>query len=274
MVAVFLTTIPLGTVANKNFLPLDDEWQFEVIVRAPEGSSLETAKTILESIAKRVRELPEVETTLLTIGADPQNTQNLGSIFVKLKPVGDRKRNQFAVMDDVRRQILPQYERLRLRAQVQPVDAFGGGTNAEIQFWIGGPDLEQLQEYADVLMQKLKAVPGVVDVDTNLIVGKPELGVRIDRAKAGDLGVRVQDLASTLNVLVGGLKVTDYYEGGEQYEVAPARRTRRTAATRRASPRPRCPRRGDRCASRTWCASRRRRGPRSSTGWAASGRCW
>ena len=219
MVAVLLTTIPLGAVANKNFLPLDDESQFEVNVRAPEGSSLESAKTILESIAKRVRELPEVETTLLTIGADPQNTLNLGSIFVKLKPVGDRKRNQFAVMDDIRRQILPQYERLRLRAQVQPVAAFGAGNNAEIQFWIGGPDLDQLQKYADVLMQKLKALPGAVDADSNLVVGKPELGVRIDRAKAGDLGVRVQDLASTLNVLVGGLKVTDYYEGGEQYEV-------------------------------------------------------
>jgi HAE1 family hydrophobic/amphiphilic exporter-1 len=219
MAAVFLTTIPLGMVANKNFLPLDDESQFEVNVRTPEGSSLESAKTILDSIAKRVRELPEVETTLLTIGADPQNTLNLGSIFVKLKAVGERKRNQFAVMDDIRRQILPQYERLRLRAQVQPVAAFGAGNNAEIQFWIGGPDLDQLGKYADVLMQKLKALPGAVDADSNLVVGKPELGVRIDRAKAGDLGVRVQDLASTLNVLVGGLKVTDYYEGGEQYEV-------------------------------------------------------
>ena len=219
MVAVFLTTIPLGAVANKNFLPLDDESQFEVNVRAPEGSSLESTKTILDSIAKRVRELPEVETTLLTIGADPQNTLNLGSIFVKLKPVAERKRNQFAVMDDIRRQILPQYERLRLRAQVQPVAAFGAGNNAEVQFWIGGPDLDRLQEYADVVMQKLKAVPGAVDVDSNLVVGKPELGVRIDRPKAGDRGVRVQDLASTLNVLVGGLKVTDYYEGGEQYEV-------------------------------------------------------
>src|SRR5438552_17972802 len=64
----------------------------------------------------------------------------------------------------------------------------------------------------------MKAI-GVVDPDTNLISGKPELGVRIDRDKAADLGVRVQDIASTLNVLVGGLKITDYYEGGEQYEV-------------------------------------------------------
>ncbi|HUL78818.1 MAG TPA: efflux RND transporter permease subunit, partial [Vicinamibacteria bacterium] len=219
MVAVFLTTIPLGIVANKNFLPRDDESQFEVNVRAPEGSSLESTKTILDSISRRVHDLPEVKYTLLTIGADPQNTFNLGSIFVKLKPVQERKKDQFTVMDEIRREILPQYARLHLRAQAQPVAAFGTGNNAEIQFWIGGPDLDQLGKYADVLLQKTKALPGAVDVDTNLVVGKPELGVRIDRAKAGDLGVRVQDLASTLNVLVGGLKVTDYYEGGEQYEV-------------------------------------------------------
>ena len=62
-------------------------------------------------------------------------------------------------------------------------------------------------------------MPGTTDVDTNFIVGKPELGVRIDRDKAADLGVRVQDIASSLNVLVGGQKATSYFEGGEEYEV-------------------------------------------------------
>src|SRR6185503_12992263 len=93
--------------------------------------------------------------------------------------------------------------------------------NAEIMYWIGGPDLKKLDQASAVLLGKLKEMQaqGVVDPDTNLISGKPELGVRIDRDKAADLGVRVQDIASTLNVLVGGLKITDYYEGGEQYEV-------------------------------------------------------
>src|SRR6185436_15687920 len=88
-------------------------------------------------------------------------------------------------------------------------------------YWIGGPDLNRLQQVSTVLLAKLKEMQnaGVTDPDTNLITGKPELGVRIDREKAADLGVHVQDIASTLNVLVGGLKVTDYYEGGEQYEV-------------------------------------------------------
>ncbi len=219
MLAVFVATLPLGMIANKNFLPRDDESQFEVVVRAPEGASLASTDTILESIARKIHDLPEVRYTLVTIGADPQNTLNLGSIYVKLSRVKERKRDQFAVMDEIRRRILPQYQRLALRAQVQPVAAFGAGNNAEIQFWIGGPDLDQLARYSATLLAKLRRMPGAVDADTNFVVGKPELGVHIDRAKAGDLGVRVQDVAATLNLLVGGLKVTDYYEGGEQYEV-------------------------------------------------------
>lgn len=219
MVLVVASTVPLGIVANKNFLPIDDESQFEVVVRAPEGSSLGSTQTILESIAKRVRAMPGIEYTLVTIGADPQNTHNLGSVYVKLVPVEKRAKDQYTIMDDIRREVLPLYGSLNLRAQVQRVAAFGQGNNAEIQFWIGGPDLDKLEQYAAVLLEKLRAAPGAVDADTNFVVGKPELGVHIDRAKAGDLGVRVQDVASTLNVLVGGLKVTDYYEGGEQYEV-------------------------------------------------------
>jgi HAE1 family hydrophobic/amphiphilic exporter-1 len=227
MLLTFLSTIPLIKAVNKNFLPTDDESQFQVQVRTPEGSSLETTQTIMESIVTRVRQLPGVRTTVMTIADDPQVTQNLGTVYVGLIPVKKEGRffpanarpNQFELMARVRKDILPQYKRLNLRTNVSPVNAFGGGVNAEIMFYIGGPDLQQLEKYSDTLLAKLKTMPGVVDPDTNLITGKPELGVRIDREKAADLGVGVQDIASTLNVLVGGLKATDFYEHGEQYEV-------------------------------------------------------
>lgn len=219
MLAVLFSTVPLGKVANKNFLPLDDEGQFDVIVRAPEGSSAGATRQILESIGERVRKIEGVSATLLTIGDDQQLTQNLGSLYVKLVPVKERKASQFEVMDRVRQEILPLYRNLGLRAQVSPVNAFRGGSNAEIQFWIGGPDLKVLGQYSQALLEMIKSTPGAVDADTNLIEGKPELGARIDRAKAADLGVNVQDIATTLSVLVGGQKVSDYYEGGEQYEV-------------------------------------------------------
>ncbi len=221
MIAALVSIVPLGIAVNKNFLPQDDESQFQVQARAPEGSSLQTTQTIMESIANRLRHIPEVQTTVVTIGDDPQITQNLGTVYVQLVPVEKRKRDQFTIMADVRDHILPEYTRLHLRTNVSPVNAFGGGVNADIMYWIGGPDLNKLEQYSKVLLAKLNDMKkiGVVDPDTNYITGKPELGVRIDRAKAADLGVRVQDIASTLNVLVGGLKVTDYYEGGEQYEV-------------------------------------------------------
>jgi len=219
MLLVFLATIPLFMVVDKNFLPNDDESQFQVVVRAPEGANLETTKKILESIAAQVRKLEGVETTVVTIGDDPQRTLNLGSIFVQLTPPEDREIDQFTVMQQVREKILPQYQALNLRAQAALVSAFGGGVDNDIQFWIGGPDLKQLDRYATALKTKLAQVPGVTDVDTNFIVGKPEMGVRIDREKAADLGVRVEDIASSLNVLVGGQKATSYYEGGKEYEV-------------------------------------------------------
>ena len=219
VVLVFVSTVPLGIRVNKNFLPQDDESQFEVQVRAPEGASLESTDKIASSVAARIRQIPGVERTLLTIGDDQQRTKNLGVIYVGLKPVKERALDQFQIMEKIRKEILPQYAALGLRSYAAPVNVFGGGINAEIMFWIGGRDLDQLAKYSQVLMDKLKSMPGVADPDTNMIVGKPELGVKIDRAKAADLGVNVNDVASTLNVLVGGQEVTSYMEGGEQYEV-------------------------------------------------------
>ena len=89
LLAVAVDRSRSAAVANKNFLPHDDESQFEVLVRAPEGTSLEATSTILESVAHaRSASCPACEYTLVTIGDDPQSTLNLGSIYVKLSPVG------------------------------------------------------------------------------------------------------------------------------------------------------------------------------------------
>ena len=91
--------------------------------------------------------------------------------------------------------------------------------NKEIAFFISGPDLAKLGEYSTRLTAALAKVPGVVDVDTSLVLGKPELAVNLDRKKAAELGVQVADVADTLRVMVGGRKISTYNESGEQYEV-------------------------------------------------------
>src|SRR6202035_3528269 len=177
---VVVAMFPLFARVDKNFLPKDDESQFEVSLRAPEGASLEATRTVAESIARRVQSFPETSTTVVTLGNDPQRTKNLAAVYVKLVPTDRRKATQEDVMAHVRRDVLPAYARLDLRTQVSPVGVFSAGNNSVIQFYIGGPDLTELARYSRLMLAKLRAMPGVIDADSNLIVGKPELGVHID----------------------------------------------------------------------------------------------
>ena len=209
----------LGKAANKNFLPDEDESQFQVSIRAPEGTSLDEMRLLTTRIATDVEKLPGVLYGVTTIGDDAQKTPNLGGIYVKLKPVSERKESQLELIDVARRTILPKYGATN-RISISIVQAFsGGGANFPVMYQITGPDMTKISEYTGKLLDKLKSMPGVVDPDTSLIVGKPELRAHIDRAKAAELGVNVGDVSAALRLLVGGYEVTNYNESGEQYEV-------------------------------------------------------
>jgi HAE1 family hydrophobic/amphiphilic exporter-1 len=223
-VIVIVSIVPLFMFVGKNFLPVDDQAQFEVNVRAPEGSSLASTAQLAERIATDLRKLPGVTDTLTTIGGGQQELVNVASIYLKLVPVEERTRSQQDLMVRARTEVLGKYLQQypgQLRTSVQQVAALSGGgfRNADIQYVIGGPDLEQLTKYSEALLTKLKTVPDVVDADSTLITGKPELRVNIDRARAADLGVRVGDIAQALNTMVAGTKVSTFNAGTDQYNV-------------------------------------------------------
>ena len=220
-VLVLFSSVPLFMMVNKNFMPQDDQAEFEVNIRAPEGTSLESTEVITNRIANAMRQhLPEIDYTLVTVGGDPAKTRNLGNIYIRLTPIESRTRDQFAVMNIVRKEVLPPLA-AGLRTAVQPVAAIGGSGSAaaDVQFVISGPDLPKLESISRQMVERIKTIPGVVDPDTSMNVGKPELSVQVDRPKASDLGVQIGDAAEALRLLVGGDQVTTYNEGGEQYEV-------------------------------------------------------
>src|SRR5262249_42093922 len=101
-VVVLLSSVPLFVLANKNFLPNDDQSEFEIGLRAPAGTSLEATEILANRIATEVRRLPEVKFTLVSVGDDPARTQNLGTVYVRLTEVDRRRRDQFTVMNQVR----------------------------------------------------------------------------------------------------------------------------------------------------------------------------
>jgi hydrophobe/amphiphile efflux-1 (HAE1) family protein len=218
-IASLLALGPLASKAKKGFLPIDDRAQFEVVVRLPEGRSVSASELAGERVARVLREMPEVIATLVTVGDDPARTPNVARIYVKLVDPDQRSISQNDLKNVVREKILPALPP-DLKVNIADVNEMGGGqSTARIQFLMAGPDLKVLDAVSAPIVQKIKKVPGAVDVDSSLVTGKPELGVFIDRQRAADLGVQVADVAQALQYLIAGQKVSSYSEGGEQYDI-------------------------------------------------------
>ncbi|MGH9851132.1 MAG: efflux RND transporter permease subunit, partial [Blastocatellia bacterium] len=214
-----LSIVPLFMIIGKNFLPDDDQAQFEISVRAPEGATLPAAMTVLERVAAEARKLPGVTDTLTTAGGGQQSAVNSGSIYVKLAPIEARGLSQQELM--IRARALLGKFPGELRTSVQQVAGISGGgfRNADIQFLVSGPDIEKLTQYSNELLKRMKTIPDVVDADTSVVAGKPEVRVAIDRQRAAELGVQVGDIAQALNTLVAGQEVSTFFAGDEDYEV-------------------------------------------------------
>ena len=218
-VLVLLSSVPLFRFVPVSFVPQDDRSEFTVSLRAPEGTSLEATEVLANRISAAIRRIPEVDYTMATVAGDGAGTRNTASLYVRLKPLDARRRDQFAIMGQVRTTVLAPLAAGGIRTAVQGAGGPGGGAGGEVQLLLQGPDLRELERYSEQLVTSVRSIPGVVDVDTTLNAGKPEISVRLDRPKAADLGVQISDAADTLRLLVGGDAVTTYNEGGEQYEV-------------------------------------------------------
>ncbi|HEU4410395.1 MAG TPA: efflux RND transporter permease subunit [Polyangiaceae bacterium] len=208
----------LARAAKANFLPLEDESQFQVTFRAPEGTSLDSTRLVGTRLAAELEKMPGVRYTVVTVGDDPQRTPNLGGVYVKLAPASERADSQQDLIDGGRRRLGGLIKGEGLRATVGPVPAFSM-PSAAIQFMVQGRDLPKITEYSERLVGRLKQLPGVVDPDTSLVLGKPEVRANVDRRRAADLGVSVADVANALRLLVGGDEVSSYNERGERYDV-------------------------------------------------------
>ncbi len=221
-VAACMATLPLlWSRVNKNFIPDEDSSEFQLSVQAPEGTSLEATQVIVARIARDIRQLSGVRYTIASVADTEQRNPYQGSVYVRLVNIAQRDYGQMQIMDFVRQQILPKYAQDNLRISVSPLSFISGGgmSSSDIQYMIGGPDIQKLEEYAKAVMADLRQVPGAVDVDSSLSLGKPQFGITIDRDKAAELGVSVAEIANTLRLLVAGDKVSDFNEKGEQYEV-------------------------------------------------------
>jgi HAE1 family hydrophobic/amphiphilic exporter-1 len=217
-ILVTLSSGPLMNALGKDFLPQDDQSEFEIVVRMPPGSSLAGTEDVFRQLEEEVKQLPGVRDMLTTVGADLRKQVDRGSILVDLVRPEQRQYSQRQVMGMARERLL-KFHDIVVAVQL-PQLIQGGGSDKDLMFALQGPDLSQLDKYADVIKKKLRETPGVGDVDSTYEKGKPELRVRVNRDKAADLSVNVASVATALRTLVGGdAQATTYREGDDRYDV-------------------------------------------------------
>jgi len=218
---LFGGSLLLATTLGVEFLPEDDESQFNVSLRVDPGSSLAATDETTQRVEALLRKNPYVRDLFTTIGGGTQARVTDAQIVVKLPPPNERPLTQQQIMDRVRAELQSIPEARPTVAAVSRM-SMGSSRRGTLQVGVEGPKtapLDQLAALSDRIATGLKQTQGIVDVDSSYEGGKPQVSVTIDRQRAADLGISAAQLGSAVRLLVGGDKVTRFQEGGEQYDV-------------------------------------------------------
>jgi len=219
---IFILSMYMTTFMGKEFVPPEDQGNFLVRLEAPIEYSVEKTDQLFRQAEEIIRKTPETARVMYAQGLGPGGAgqANKGIMMVGMLKKDERKRSQEEVKAEVRRKInqIP-----GIKGTAEDISLIGGGLrNVPIQYVVRGTDLGYLTAYMKQIVSQFVKLPGIVDVDTSLEAGKPELRVLIDRDKAADMGVSVASIAEAVNVLISGeVDITKYKDEakGRRYDV-------------------------------------------------------
>jgi multidrug efflux pump len=204
----------------KEYAPQEDRGVLFMIVQAPEGSSFDYTARQLLKIEQRLMPLVEngdIKRLLIRAPSWGAGEAYNGAFSILvLQPWDSGRRDTGTILADVRQRVADVAgARIFIRAR----SALSGGTDPSLQFVIGGNTYEDLAIWQEQLMLAVQDEPMFVGADSDFKPTKPQLRVRIDRDRAGDLGVSLLDVSRTLETLMGNRKVTTFVMGGKEYDV-------------------------------------------------------
>lgn len=217
--ATFGASIYMGKFLRTEFLPLEDQSEFNVKVKAPLGASLAVTDSLFERLRQRVKDQPWLDYTFETIGSDELQRVNEGTMYVKMLEKGQRAIAQVDAMVWMRAQVADITD-AKISVEIVPRVAGGGRKWADVQLEIRGRDLAQLETISDAVMTRMRDTEGYVDIDTTYEKDKPEVNVFVKRDRAADLGVNPMVVATAIKALIGGEDVSKFKAQGERYDVS------------------------------------------------------
>jgi len=214
--ASFIGALALFPFIGGDFMPKSDESEFAVVVKTPVGSSLAYTQERVREVAVLVERHLEVDYTYSAVGGGWEGQVNEAEMYVKLVPKRKRELSQFELEDVLRRELgaLP-----GLRVSILTSGGFGGAEKP-VQVYVSGPQLDELRRISDELLVKMRATPGLIEVESGLEADRPELRVDLRRDLASDLGLGVTAVAQTLRPALAGQEVGNWEDpDGEQHPV-------------------------------------------------------
>lgn len=218
---LFAATTFMYRAIPTEYAPQEDRGAFFISVTGPEGATFEYISEYMNVIEDRLLPYTESgEVTRLLVraprGFGSIENFNSGFVIVVLNE-WSKRRPARDIMNEMRMKLadLPGVRAFPIMRQ-----AFGGGTSDPVQFVIGGGTYEQLAEYRDILLEKIREDnPGLTNVESDYKETRPQLDVKVDYQRASDLGVNVRAIGRTLESMMAGRRVTTYLEEGEEYDV-------------------------------------------------------
>jgi multidrug efflux pump len=220
---VSLSAYGLFQSLPKEFAPTEDRGAVIVRIQAPEGASLDYTRDRVKEVEQAIMPLQQqgiVSSMLSQVapGFARPSPVNEGIVIVRLVPWSERTTSQ----QDVVRQLTPKVSNFPgARASVVNPPSFGGagGFGQPIQFVLGGPDYDTIRSWRDLVMQKAQETGKFVNIDSNYRESQPDIRVQIDRQRAADLGVSVEDIGRTLELMFGESEVSTFVSRGDEYSV-------------------------------------------------------
>ena len=224
---IFIASIALVPLLGTEFVPKADFSETTVSFNTPEGSSIEATEAKAQQVNAIIRAMPEVRYTLTTINTGTANGKNYASIYVRMVDRNERSRNVDALSAELR-------TRLRAIAGIQVThvglkEPVGG--QKQVEFSLMGPDLDELARLSRAVQDRIRDIPGLVDLDSSLKANKPMLNIDVHRDAASDLGLSIGGMASALRTWVAGQTVGNWRASDDQTFVVNVRLAPESRAT-------------------------------------------
>ncbi len=218
--ALLGVTVWLFGAIPKGFLPSEDTGQLLVTTEAEEGVAFDVMTQRQKRLNEILKNDPDVENYMSVVGAGgPNNTNNNGRLMLALKPLHERAHSADQVLQRLRTEFA-KVPGLRSYLQNPPAIRIGGrATKGQYQFTLQATNTKELFAAAQAFEEKLRGLPGLQDVTSDLQIKNPELRVDIDRDKASALGISAYQIENALATSYGNKQISTIYAPDDTYQV-------------------------------------------------------